>query len=108
MLLNVFDLKTAHGQSTVELQAGDGPGLGLTTDLLVVSAFDSGGDRATKSGSMGGLMPPYCVKLMHSVTSFASHVQNARNAAMTWPGESSRAMASASTRHCTDRGSLER
>lgn len=40
MLLNFFDIETAHGRSTVELQAGDFPSLGLTTDLLVVSAFE--------------------------------------------------------------------
>ena len=40
MLLNFFDIETAHGQSTVELQAGDFPSLGVTADLLVVSAFE--------------------------------------------------------------------
>jgi hypothetical protein len=40
VLLTFFDIETAHGQSTVELQAGDFPSLGLTADLLVVSAFE--------------------------------------------------------------------
>lgn len=40
VLLTFFDIETAHGRSTVELQAGDFPSLGLTADLLVVSAFE--------------------------------------------------------------------
>ena len=39
MLLNFFDVDTATGERSVELQVGDYPELGLQTDLLVVSAF---------------------------------------------------------------------
>ena len=39
MLLNFFDVDTATGERSVELQVGDYPQLGLQSDLLVVSAF---------------------------------------------------------------------
>ena len=39
MLLNFFDVDTATGDRSVELQVGDYPQLALQTDLLVVSTF---------------------------------------------------------------------
>lgn len=40
MLLNFFDIENANGESTVELQAGDFPALGLNADLLVIAVSD--------------------------------------------------------------------
>lgn len=42
MLLNGFDIDTATGERSVELRVGDFPALGITVDLLVVSAFEGG------------------------------------------------------------------
>jgi hypothetical protein len=62
MLLNFFDVDTARGERSVELQVGDYPQLGLQTDLLVVSAFE--GDYAPIPGTLlGRLKQAYGLEL---------------------------------------------
>jgi hypothetical protein len=62
VLLNFFDVDTAAGERSVELQVGDLPQLGLQADLLVVSAFE--GCYAPVPGTLlGGLHEAYGLKL---------------------------------------------
>lgn len=62
MLLNFFDVETTSGERSVELQVGDYPQLGLTTDLLVVSAF-SGDYAPVTSTLLGRLHEAYGLRL---------------------------------------------
>jgi hypothetical protein len=62
VLLNFFDVDTATGERSVELQVGDYPQLGLQTDLLVVSAF-SGHYAPVRRTLLGRLHEAYGLKL---------------------------------------------
>ncbi|PSI01585.1 hypothetical protein [Synechococcus lacustris] len=62
VLLNFFDVNTATGERSVELQVGDYPLLGLQTDLLVVSAF-SGHYTPVRRTLLGHLHEAYGLKL---------------------------------------------
>ena len=54
MLLNFFDVDTATGERSVELQVGDFAELGIQADLLVVSAFE--GHYAPVRGTLLGCL----------------------------------------------------
>jgi hypothetical protein len=62
VLLNFFDVDTATGERSVELQVGDLPSLGLDADLLVVSVFE-GHYRPVRGTLLGRLYEAYGLRL---------------------------------------------
>lgn len=62
MLLNFFDVDTASGERSVELQVGDLAALGVDADLLVVSAFE-GHNEPVRGTLLGRLDEAYGVRL---------------------------------------------